>query len=161
MPESVELQLNGQPCRWPLDDNLSLLDALREQGWQGTRFGCGLGQCGACNVQVEGQAVHACDTRLWQVRHKAVVTVEALHGEVPHPLVQAFEQEQAGQCGYCLSGILMSAKTLLEHNPDPTDAEIRQALDGNLGRCGSHLRIVRAVRRAATQLRAAVPSRGA
>ena len=155
MPESVELQLNGQPCRWPLDDNLSLLDALREQGWQGTRFGCGLGQCGACTVQVEGQAVHACDTRLWQVRDKTVVTVEALHGDTPHPLVQAFEQEQAGQCGYCLSGILMSAKALLERNPDPTDAEIRQALDGNLCRCGSHLRILRAVRRAATQLRRA------
>ncbi len=155
MPESVEFQLNGQPCHWPLDDQMLLLDALRQEGCQGTRFGCGLGQCGACTVQVNGQAVQSCDTRLWQVRHASVVTVEALHGDVPHPLLQAFEQEQAGQCGYCLTGILMSAKALLEHNPNPTDTEIRKALDGNLCRCGSHLRILRAVKRAAAQLRAA------
>jgi nicotinate dehydrogenase subunit A len=105
-------------------------------------------------VQLDGTAVQSCDTRLWQVRGKSVVTVEAMHGQPPHPLVQAFEEEQAGQCGYCLTGMLMSAKALLEHNPDPTDLEIRQALDGNLCRCGSHLRIVRAVRRAADALRA-------
>lgn len=155
MPEPVDFQLNGNACHWSLDDNLSLLDALRQQGCLGTRFGCGLGQCGACTVQLDGQAVQSCDTRLWQVRDKSVTTVEALHSEIPHPLIQAFEDEQAGQCGYCLSGMLMSAKALLEHNPDPTERDIRQALEGNLCRCGSHLRIVRAVRRAAAALRAA------
>ena len=155
MPESVDFELNGAPCQWTLDENLSLLDALRQQGCRGTRFGCGLGQCGACTVQLNGQAVQSCDTRLWQVRDKSVTTVEALHSQVPHPLIQAFEDEQAGQCGYCLSGMLMSAKALLEQNLDPTERDIRQALDGNLCRCGSHLRIVRAVRRAAAALRAA------
>ena len=128
---------------------LSLLEALRQQGCLGVRFGCGLGQCGACTVQLDGNAVQSCDTRLWQVRGKSVVTVEALHGQPPHPLVQAFEEEQAGQCGYCLTGMLMSAKALLENNPDPTELEIRQALDGNLCRCGTHQRIVAAVKRAA------------
>ena len=155
MPEPVDFQLNGTACHWSLDDNLSLLDALRQQGCLGTRFGCGLGQCGACTVQLDGQSVQSCDTRLWQVRDKSVTTVEALHSEIPHPLIQAFDDEQAGQCGYCLSGMLMSAKALLEHNPDPTERDIRQALEGNLCRCGSHLRIVRAVRRAAAALRAA------
>jgi nicotinate dehydrogenase subunit A len=154
MPDPIDIELNGQACQWSLDENLSLLEALRQQGCLGARFGCGLGQCGACTVQLDGNAVQSCDTRLWQVRGKSVVTVEALHSQPPHPLVQAFEEEQAGQCGYCLTGMLMSAKALLEHNPDPTDLEIRQALDGNLCRCGSHLRIVRAIRRAADALRA-------
>jgi nicotinate dehydrogenase subunit A len=154
MPDPIDIELNGRACQWSLDENLSLLEALRQQGCLGVRFGCGLGQCGACTVQLDGNAVQSCDTRLWQVRGKSVVTVEALHGQPPHPLVQAFEEEQAGQCGYCLTGMLMSAKALLEHNPDPTDLEIRQALDGNLCRCGSHLRIVRAIRRAADALRA-------
>lgn len=155
MPDCIDFELNGRPCLWSLNENLSLLDALRQQGFLGTRFGCGLGQCGACTVQLDGAAVQSCDTRLWQVRHKSVTTVEALHGETSHPLVQAFEDEQAGQCGYCLTGMLMSAKALLDKNPDPSDVDIRQALDGNLCRCGSHLRIVRAVRRAAIALRAA------
>ena len=155
MPEPIDFRLNGAPCNWTLDENLSLLDALRQQGELGTRFGCGLGQCGACTVQLEGKAVQSCETPLWQVQHKSVTTVEALHGAVPHPLIQAFEDEQAGQCGYCLSGMLMAAKALLDHNPAPSERDIRQALDGNLCRCGSHLRIVRAVHRAAAALRAA------
>jgi len=119
MPDPIDIELNGRACQWSLDENLSLLEALRQQGCLGARFGCGLGQCGACTVQLDGNAVQSCDTRLWQVRGKSVVTVEALHGQPPHPLVQAFEEEQAGQCGYCLTGMLMSAKALLEHNPDP------------------------------------------
>ena len=147
---SIRLTVNGHSHTVDVEPDTPLLYVLRNDlDLHGPRFGCGLGQCGACTVQLDGTAVQSCDTRLWQVRGKSVVTVEALHSQPPHPLVQAFEEEQAGQCGYCLTGMLMSAKALLEHNPDPTDLEIRQALDSNLCRCGSHLRIVRAIRRAA------------
>jgi nicotinate dehydrogenase subunit A len=118
----------------------------------GTHFGCGANQCGACNVLVGEHAVAACDTPLWAAAGKDVTTVEGLGTpERPHPLQRAFIGEQAMQCGYCISGILISAAALLKHNPAPSESEVRSALDRNLCRCGSHNRIVRAVLRAAEE----------
>jgi nicotinate dehydrogenase subunit A len=121
----------------------------------GPHFGCGAGECGACNVIIGDRAVAACDTPLWSVADKDVTTVEGLgNAERPHPLQRAFIAEQALQCGYCVSGILMSAAALLQRNPKPSSREVKQALDGNLCRCGSHNRMVRAVLRAADEMAA-------
>jgi len=152
--QGVDFQLNGQPCRVQAEGRLPLLQVLRDQGLKGTRFGCGQAQCGACHVLIDGRSQPACDTPLWSVAGKRVTTVEGLAEDgSPGVLQQAFIAEQAAQCGYCLSGILITASELLAHNPDPTPAQVRQALDGHLCRCGSHNRIVRAVLRAAAQLR--------
>lgn len=128
-----------------------LLYALRNDlGLTGTRFGCGSNQCGACYVLLDGRAVPACDTPVWSVGTAEVTTVEGLsETRIGVALQHAFLQEQAGQCGYCLSGMLVAATALLDSNPDPAEAEVRAALDANLCRCGSHNRIVRAVLRAA------------
>jgi len=154
MSKPVPLTVNGarEAVRAPADT--PLLYVLRNDlGLKGTRFGCGSGECGACFVLLDGRAVPACDTPLWSAAGKAITTVEGLaKGETPHPLQRAFLDEQAGQCGYCLSGILMSAAALLRDNPRPTEAEIRAALDRNLCRCGAHNRIVRAIQRAAAAL---------
>ena len=133
------------------EETTPLLYILRNDcDLKGTRFGCGSGQCGACHVLLDGASVPACDTPLWAAEGKAVVTVEGLgQGVALHPLQQAFIDEQAAQCGYCLSGILISAAALLEQQPHPTETQVRQALDKHLCRCGSHNRIVRAVLRAA------------
>ncbi len=153
MSQGVSFQLNGQPCTLQ-GQAISLLHALRDSGLKGTRFGCGQAQCGACHVLIDGRSQPACDTPLWSVAGKQVTTVEGLgQGGQPGVLQQAFIDEQAAQCGYCLSGILVTARELLDHNPDPTPAQVRQALDGHLCRCGTHNRIVRAVLRAAAQLR--------
>ena len=148
---SVELNVNGSLQQVEADENTPLLYVLRNDlGLKGTRFGCGAGQCGSCHVLMDGVSVPACDTPLWAAEGKALVTVEALaQGAVLDPLQQAFVDEQAAQCGYCLSGILVSAKALLQSNPNPTEDEVKQALDKHLCRCGSHNRIVRAVLRAA------------
>lgn len=124
-----------------------LLDALRNTlGLTGSRFGCGVGSCGACMVLVDGAALPACTLPLWAVAGKSVVTVEGLGTpERPHRLQTAFLAEQAGQCGYCLAGILISAAGLLERTARPSEAAVREALDSNLCRCGAHNRIVRAV----------------
>jgi nicotinate dehydrogenase subunit A len=123
-------------------------------GLTGTRYGCGLEQCGACLVLIDGAPAHACTREAGTVEGRAVTTVEGLGSlEAPHPLQQAFLDEQAGQCGYCLSGMLIAAKALLDRNPDPGRAEIVAALEPQLCRCGSHGRIVRAVERAASALR--------
>ena len=153
MRESIKLRVNGTERTVEADPATSLLGALRSQlGLTGTHFGCGANQCGACNVLIEGQAVAACDTPLWAAAGKDIVTVEGLGTpEQPHPLQRAFLAEQAAQCGYCLSGILISAASLLKRNPDPSDGEVRAALDRNLCRCGAHNRIVRAVLRAAKE----------
>jgi nicotinate dehydrogenase subunit A len=137
------------------DPAASLLGVLRGQlGLTGTNFGCGANQCGACHVLIDGAAVASCDTPLWAATGKDIVTVEGLGTpERPHPLQLAFLAEQAGQCGYCLPGILISAAALLRRNPDPSDADVRAALDRNLCRCGAHNRIVRAVLRAAREAR--------
>ena len=157
MTETIRLNINGV-ARWiEAAPDSSLLTVLRGPlGLTATHFGCGANQCGACNVLLDGQAVAACDTPLWAVAGKDVVTVEGLGTpERPHPLQQAFIAEQAMQCGYCISGILISAAALLKRNPDPSEADVRGALDRNLCRCGAHNRIVRAVLRAARENAAA------
>ena len=151
MAESVRLLVNGVERVVEADPATPLLAVLRGTlGLTGSRFGCGAGQCGACNVLLDGRAVASCDTPLWAAAGKSVTTVEGLGmPERPHPLQEAFIAEQAMQCGYCVSGILVSAAALLARNPAPTEAEVREALDRNLCRCGAHNRMVRAVLRAA------------
>jgi nicotinate dehydrogenase subunit A len=155
--DSTRLRVNGVDRVVEADPATPLLAVLRgELALTGTHFGCGVNQCGACNVLVEGQAVAACDTPLWAAAGKSVTTVEGLGSpERPHPLQTAFMAEQAMQCGYCISGILISAAALLAHNDDPSEAEVRAALDRNLCRCGAHNRMVRAVLRAAREARTA------
>lgn len=153
---NVRFYLNGIETEVDTDPDRSLLDVLRAQlGMTGSHFGCGAGECGACNVILEDRAVSACDTPFRSVSGKHVTTIEGLGtSERPHPLQRAFIAEQALQCGYCISGILVSAAALLMKNPSPTDREVRKALDRNLCRCGSHNRIVRAVLRAAQEMAA-------
>lgn len=152
-----KLSVNGHERQVQAGDNTPLLYVLRDElGLKGTRFGCGANQCGACHVLVDGQSVPACDTPVWFVQGKAVRTVEGLSdGQTLHPLQQAFIDEQAAQCGYCLSGILISATELLARQPVPDEAQVRACLDKHLCRCGSHNRIVRAVLRAAAAMREA------
>ena len=153
---SVRFRLNGAETEVDADPDRSLLDILRGRlGVTGPHFGCGAGECGACNVLVGDHAVTACDTPLWSVADKDVTTIEGLGtSERPHLLQRAFIAEQALQCGYCVSGILMSAVVLLKRNPSPTSPEVKEALDRNLCRCGSHNRMVRAVLRAAEEMAA-------
>ena len=153
MRESIRLRVNGAERTVEADPAAPLLGVLRGAlGLTGTHFGCGANQCGACNVLIDGQAVASCDTPLWTAAGKDVVTVEGLGSpERPHPLQRAFIAEQASQCGYCLSGILISAAALLQRIPNPSEAQVRAALDRNLCRCGAHNRIVRAVLRAAEE----------
>jgi nicotinate dehydrogenase subunit A len=151
---SIRFRLNGVETDIDADPDASLLTILRgELGMTGAHFGCGAGECGACNVIVGDHAVTACDTPLWSVADKDITTVEGLgDAQRPHPLQRAFIAEQALQCGYCVSGILMSAAALLKRNSNPTDSDVRAALDRNLCRCGSHNRMVRAVLRAAAEM---------
>ena len=153
---SVRFRLNGVETDVDADSDASLLSVLRGPlHLIGPHFGCGAGECGACNVMVDGHAVASCDTPLWSIADKDVITVEGLGtSERPHPLQTAFIAEQALQCGYCIPGILISAAALLKKNPDPSDREVRTALDRNLCRCGSHNRIVKAVLRAAADMAA-------
>jgi nicotinate dehydrogenase subunit A len=154
--QSVSFTLNGSPASVAADADTPLLDALRNHlGLMGTKFGCGAEQCGSCMVLVDGKPEKSCGKALSTVAEKAVLTIEGLGTpEHPHPLQQAFLDEQAGQCGYCLPGILISAKALLDRNPAPSRAEIATALDDNICRCGSHIRILKAVERAAATMRA-------
>ena len=133
------------------DASTPLVYALRNDlGLNGPRFGCGLAQCDACTVLADGTPIRSCVTPLSAVAETEITTVEGLgYRDAPHPVQAAFIAEQAAQCGYCSSGMIMSAAALLERNPNPTEQQIRQALDGNLCRCGTHTRILRAVRRAA------------
>src|SRR5947207_13129329 len=153
--QSIALTVNGSAVSVSADGDTPLLDVLRNHlGLVGTKFGCGAEQCGSCMVLVDGTPEKSCGTALSTVAGKAVVTIEGLGTpEHPHPLQQAFLDEQAGQCGYCLSGILISAKALLDKNPSPSRREIALALDENICRCGSHSRILRAVERAAAAMR--------
>jgi nicotinate dehydrogenase subunit A len=155
MSDPIRFMLNGAAASLPAAAGPTLLAALRDGcGLKGPRFGCGLGQCGACNVLVDGRVVAACAEPFEAAQGKSVVTLEGLgSAEAPHPLQEAFIAEQAMQCGYCVSGVLMSAAALLAANPDPTDDETRAALDGNLCRCGAQNRMVRAVLRAAAAMR--------
>jgi nicotinate dehydrogenase subunit A len=152
---STTIQVNGRKQEVAAEPETPLLYVLRNDlKLKGARFGCGLGQCGACTVLVDGKPVQSCDFPLSATAGKAVTTIEgiAVNGK-PHPLQQAFIDEQAAQCGYCITGIIMAAKALLDSNRNPTDADIRTALKGNLCRCGTHHRILRAVRRAAEQMK--------
>jgi nicotinate dehydrogenase subunit A len=153
---TVTLLVNGSENRLSADEATPLLYVLRnELKLSSPRFGCGVGQCGACHVWVNGVSVPSCDTPLGSVDGQALTTVEGLApGDALHPVQQAFIDEQAAQCGYCLSGILMTAAAVLAANANPTDAQVRAALDKHLCRCGSHNRIVRAVLRAAAALKA-------
>jgi nicotinate dehydrogenase subunit A len=152
VPERFRLIVNGEESTVEADPDSQLLYALRNDlALKGTRFGCGSGQCGACFVLIDGHPAPACDTPLWSAAGKHIITVEGLGRQgALHPLQQAFLTEQAAQCGYCTSGVLISAAALLAKNASPTESEVRAALDRNLCRCGSHNRIVRAVLRAAS-----------
>ncbi|MGH3445077.1 MAG: (2Fe-2S)-binding protein [Nocardioidaceae bacterium] len=139
--------VNGQSARSTSDPDTPLLTVLREElGLLGSRFGCGLGMCGACTVQLDGAAVPACSTPLWQAEGRAVVTVEGLSrdGE-PHPVQRALVERQAAQCSFCIAGIVVRAATLLERQPHPDEETVIEALDGHLCRCGSQRRIIDAV----------------
>ena len=151
---SVRFRLNGVETAVDADPDRSLLDILRGPlRMTGAHFGCGANECGACNVMIADRAVASCDTPLWSVADKDITTIEGLGtAQRPHPLQTAFISEQALQCGYCIPGILISAAALLKQNPNPSDREVRTALDGNLCRCGSHNRIVKAVLRAAADM---------
>jgi nicotinate dehydrogenase subunit A len=153
--EPVALNVNGKLVAVAAEGDTPLLDILRNHlGLLGTKFGCGIEQCGCCMVIIDGKPEKSCGKPLSAVAGKAVVTIEGLGTKNnPHPLQQAFIDEQAGQCGYCLPGILISAKALLDRNPSPSRAEIAAALDDNICRCGSHNRILRAVERAAARMR--------
>ena len=156
MTQNVAFTVNGNLVNVAVAyEGTPVLDVLRnELHLMGTRFGCGLEQCGCCIVLIDGKPEKSCGRTIGSVAGCAVTTVEGLGTpEKPHPLQQAFLEEQAGQCGYCLSGILISAKALLDRNPSPSRAEIARALDDNLCRCGTHNRILRAVEKAAARLR--------
>src|ERR1700761_1651805 len=150
MPE-IALTLNGRPVLIAAPETALLIDVLRNRlDLKGSRYGCGLEQCGACMVLLDGEADYACAREIGTLAGRSVTTIEGLGtAEQRHPLQRAFLEEQAGQCGYCLFGIIISAKALLDRNPNPTRAEIVAALDKNLCRCGTHTRIIAAVQKAA------------
>jgi nicotinate dehydrogenase subunit A len=147
----INLDVNGRSHQVDADPDTPLLYVLRDDlGLNGAKFGCGLGQCGACTVIVDGRAVFSCITPLSVLAGRQIKTIEGLGtADNPGPLQRAFIEEQAAQCGYCIAGTIMRAEALLEHNPTPSDAEIRRHMMPNLCRCGTHMRILRAVRRAA------------
>jgi nicotinate dehydrogenase subunit A len=148
------VRVNGSRRQVHTEDDTPLLYVLRNHlGLMGTRFGCGLGACGACFVLVDGRPVYSCNTPVWSVQGKEITTVEGLADGRPHPIAHAIVAAQAAQCGYCMSGIVVAAAALLSENPDPSEAEVRAALDGNLCRCGAHNRVVRAVLAAAAEMR--------
>ena len=158
MGEAKTLTVNGRRHRVRAEDDTPLMYVLRNHlNLKGTRFGCGVGLCGACFVLADGRPIYSCDTPLGSVAEKSIRTVEGLgtDGE-PHPVVRALVAGQAAQCGYCMSGIVVAAAALLAANPDPTEAEVRAALDPNLCRCGSHNRVVAAVLSASSDMRAEV-----
>jgi nicotinate dehydrogenase subunit A len=153
--QPTELIVNGAPARVAAGAETPLLDVLRNHlGLTGARYGCGAEQCGACVVLIDGQPGYSCATPLWSVAGKHVTTVEGLgNPAAPHPIQRAFLEAQAGQCGYCLSGIMLAAAALLARNADPSRSEVAAALDAHLCRCGAHNRMVRAVQLAGRMLR--------
>lgn len=155
MSKHLTLTVNGRDHHLDVASHVPLLDVLRNHlGLKGSRYGCGLEQCGACMVLIDGKADYSCGREVGTLGGCRITTVEGLAAtDALHPLQQAFLDEQAGQCGYCLSGILIAAKAFLDRNPQPTRAEVAAALDANLCRCGSHPRILRAVLKAAAALR--------
>ena len=150
----IELKVNGATRSVPAEPDTPLLYVLRNDlELNGAKFGCGLAQCGACTVTIDGQAARSCVTPVGTVGDKAIGTIEGLGSlEKLHPLQRAFIHEQAAQCGYCINGMIMSAKALLDRNPRPSEGDVREALAGHLCRCGTHNRIVAAVLRAGKQM---------
>jgi nicotinate dehydrogenase subunit A len=148
----ISLRVNNQSRVVDTDPTTPLLYVLRDDlELHGPRFGCGLGQCGACTVIMDGSAVRSCSIPVTAAQNRSITTLEGLGSlEHPHFLQTAFIEEQAAQCGYCMNGMIMTAKVLLDKNPHPTDDQIKQALNGNLCRCGSHVRVIRAIKRAAS-----------
>jgi nicotinate dehydrogenase subunit A len=148
------LRVNGKTHVVDAEPDMPLLYALRNDlQLNGPKFGCGLAQCGACTVIMDGTAIRSCVTPVAAAHNKAVTTLEGLgNTKKLHKIQQAFVDEQAVQCGYCINGMIMTTKALLDKNPKPTDAQINEALAGNLCRCGTHIRILRAVKRASGQL---------
>lgn len=137
--------LNGKPVDVDAFQDEPLLYVLRDRlGLRGTRFGCGLNQCGACRVEIDGRLAPSCDTPMWSVANRCVTTIEGIASEAPHPVQEALERFQAGQCGACLSGIVMTLRSLLQGNQPLDEAAVREKLDEHLCRCGSHPRIVAA-----------------
>lgn len=153
--ETIRLTVNGEPREVSARPTTPLLDVLRNHlSLTGARFGCGLEQCGACMVLIDGEPSYSCAREVGTVSGREVTTIEGLGSvDAMHPLQRAFLDEQAGQCGYCLSGIIMEAKALIDRNPAPSRADIVAALDAHICRCGTHQRIVRAVERAAAMMR--------
>lgn len=151
MPERIQLTVNGKACIVEAEPDTPLLYILRNDlKLKGARYGCGAGQCGACAVIMDGKDIYSCDTPLWAAAGRSITTVEGIGTpEKPHPLQQAFLEEQAAQCGYCVTGIIVAAKALLDRVAQPTDADIDAALERHLCRCGTHNRIRRAIHRAA------------
>ncbi|MFI5341765.1 MAG: (2Fe-2S)-binding protein [Candidatus Methylomirabilales bacterium] len=150
----IRLSVNGQQRDVAADADVPLLYVLRNDlGLHGTKFGCGLGQCGACTVLLGGQPVRSCLVPVQAVGGQEVITIEGLGSpERPHPLQATFIQEHAAQCGYCTAGIIMAAKAFLDQTRRPMETQVKQALAGNLCRCGTHLRVIRAVMRAAAMM---------
>jgi nicotinate dehydrogenase subunit A len=159
----ITLDVNGQAHHVDADPATPLLYVLRDYlQLNGAKFGCGLGQCGACTVMVDGRAVFSCITPISALQGRRIKTVEGLGTlENPGPMQRAFIEEQAAQCGFCIPGMMMRAQALLERNPSPSSAEIREHMNTNLCRCGTHMRILRAIERAAQAMRTAAVNRGA
>ena len=151
MSETIEFVVNGRPVSVTTDSTTPLLSVLRDElALRGSKFGCGNEQCGACMVLIDGKPEYSCSREVSSIAHRNITTIEGLsHDGALHPLQQAFLDEQAGQCGYCLAGILISATALLEKNKSPSRTDIIAALDPHLCRCGIHNRVVRAIQKAA------------
>lgn len=149
--KTVTLKVNGQTsCVTAMADTPLLLILRNDLQLNGPKYGCGLGECGACTVIIDGLAARSCVFPLAGAEGRAITTLEGIGSrEHPHPVQQAFIDEQAAQCGYCMNGMIMTAKALLDRNPHPTEAQIRNELSANLCRCGTHIEILRAVMRAA------------
>jgi nicotinate dehydrogenase subunit A len=156
----MDLMVNGQRHSVNADPDTPLLYVLRNDlELNAAKFGCGLGQCGSCTVMVDGKPVLSCVTPVMLFEDRRITTLEGLGTEDnPAPIQQAFIEEQAAQCGYCIAGMMMRAQSLLEKNSNPSDSDIRSALQNNLCRCGTHMRIMKAVRRAAELMRQTAPA---
>jgi nicotinate dehydrogenase subunit A len=150
--KEFKLTVNGHPASVTVDPDTPLLYVLRNDlKLKGTRFGCGVGSCGSCTVMLDGHAVQSCDVPIWSVQERSVTTVEGLGTpERPHPVQQAFIDEQAAQCGYCINGMMLSLASLLQKTSEPSDEALLGALERHLCRCGTHMRILKAARRAVT-----------
>jgi len=160
---TIRLTVNGRPYTLDTDPQATLLSVLREQfDLTGSKYGCGEGQCGACTVLIDGKAQRSCITRVSAVSQKQITTIEGLAtGEHLHPVQEAFLEAGAMQCGYCTSGMIMSAVALLQRNPSPNEGEIINSMDGNVCRCGTYPRIVSAIQKAAKVAAAASAGKGA